>query len=280
MNTDGISRRGRFLAGALACTALLVTAGTVFAGTITGTAGNDNLAGTAKADKLVGRGGNDRLAGRGGNDVLLGGAGNDVLSGGVGNDLLVGGPGKDTLACGSGKDVARADRLDRVSRDCEVVTGIAEVAPPPPAPPPPAPAPPPPPPPTQAPVTAGSYQGQTQNGNYVFFTLTSSRAITGFRVNDLPDPCQPGGTLSGGEDFGDSTFPVGDDGTFDAAGKWDGSQVYGDIELTHWDGRITGRFDTATTANGTILMDYEFNYQGTHYTCSSGSITWSVTHQG
>ena len=131
-----------------------------------------------------------------------------------------------------------------------------------------------------APVTAGQYQGQTQNGNFVYFTVGSDRSITSFRVNDLPDPCQPGGTLTGGEDFGKSTFYVGNDGTFAAQGTWDGSQVNGDFELTHWDGKISGRFDTATNVSGSILMDYQFNYQGTHYTCSSGTISWSATKQG
>ena len=265
MNMNGFRRRGRFLVGALLSAALLVTTGTVWAGTITGTAGNDTLIGTAKNDKLVGKGGND---------TLLGGPGNDVLSGGPGNDILVGGPGHDVLSCGPGHDIARADKSDKVSSDCEVVTGIPAEAPPPPQPPPP-----PPPAPAPAPVTAGQYKGQTQNGNFVFFTVTSARTITSFRINDLPDPCQPGGTLTGGEDFGNSTFAIGDDAKFAAQGRWDGSQVNGDYELTHWDGQLAGQFNTATTVSGTILMNYEFNYQGTHYTCSSGNISWTASIQ-
>jgi Calx-beta domain len=40
---------------------------------------------------------------------------------------------------------------------------------------------------TAVPVTPGSYQGATQNGNFVVFTLMANRTITGFRVNDLPE---------------------------------------------------------------------------------------------
>ncbi len=133
---------------------------------------------------------------------------------------------------------------------------------------------------TAAPVTAGDYKGATQNGNYVFFTVTSNRAISGFRVNDLPDECDPGGIIYGGENFGDSTFPIGPNGSFSAQGSWDGSDVQGDVEWTHWDGKITGSFNAATTATGTILMNYELNYQGTHFRCSSGEVRWSASLLG
>jgi Calx-beta domain-containing protein len=129
-------------------------------------------------------------------------------------------------------------------------------------------------------ITTGSYKGSTQNGNYVFFTVNSNRTVTGFRVNDLPDQCQPGGEITGGEDFGDSSFTIGDDGSFAADGNWDGSSVSGDVEFTHWDGKITGQFSSANAASGTIVMNYALNYQGTHYTCSSGTVNWTASLQG
>jgi len=48
--------------------------------------------------------------------------------------------------------------------------------------------------------------------------------------------------------------------------------VNGDTEFTHWDGRISGRFDTATSVSGTIVMNYGLKYQGTALRCSSGEI--------
>ena len=58
----------------------------VVGGTITGTAGADNLVGTAGVDVISGLAGNDTLNGGGGNDTLDGGAGLDRLTGGAGND--------------------------------------------------------------------------------------------------------------------------------------------------------------------------------------------------
>ncbi|HEY2776463.1 MAG TPA: hypothetical protein VGI77_01035 [Gaiellaceae bacterium] len=108
--------------------------------TKTGNAKANTLLGTARNDTLRGLGGNDVLRGLGGNDLLLGGAGNDKLYGGAGNDQLLGGPGKDllygdagndtisardgahdTIHCGVGRDTVIADKIDTVSRDCEVV---------------------------------------------------------------------------------------------------------------------------------------------------------------
>jgi hypothetical protein len=97
--------------------AVLVAAlsGTVWAGTVLGTAKDDILKGSAGADTLLGNAGNDKLYGL---------AGADVLNGGPGNDLLVGGPGADTLVCGPGRDQATADAKDKVAKDCEVVRGL------------------------------------------------------------------------------------------------------------------------------------------------------------
>ena len=250
----------------LVCIALLAAA-TVGAATINGTAGNDTLRGGAKADKLTGKGGNDKLYGRGGSDVL---------AGGPGNDLLVGGPGADKLSCGAGQDTARGDAQDKIGSDCEVVKGVPAPAPEPtPAPqPPPAPTPP-----AVSPVTAGQYQGQTQNGNFVFLTVLGDRTVTGFRVNDLPEDCNGGLRLRGGSNYGRSVFRIQDDGTFAAEGRWDGSDPSGDAEWTHWDVKLSGKFDTATTVSGTIIENQELNYQGTHYACSSGEIRWTATLQ-
>ena len=257
-------KRRSSIATSIACVALLVATATVGAATINGTAGNNTLRGTAKADKLYGKGGNDKLYGLGGNDVLVGGAGNDVL---------VGGPGADRVSCGAGRDTARGDASDTIAKDCEVVKGVPTTEPPPTTPPPP-PAPPP-----IAPVTAGSWKGQTQNGNYVFFTVTSSRAVTAMRINDLPEDCNGGLRITGGDNFGNSTFAIRDDGTFAASGNWDGSDVQGDATWTHWDVTITGRFDTATSSSGTIVENYRLTYQGTAYQCSSGTISWTASLQ-
>lgn len=133
---------------------------------------------------------------------------------------------------------------------------------------------------TAVPVSAGSYKGATQNGNFVFFTLTPDRAITGFRVNDLPETCDPGARITGGIDLGDSVFHVSADGRIAVEGTWTGSAVQGDIEWTSEDTKITGVFATPTTVSGTIVERDELNYKGQHYKCSTGEISWSATRQG
>ena len=119
-----------------------------------------------------------------------------------------------------------------------------------------------------------------RSGNYVFLTVLPNRAITGFRINDLPCDCEPGGTLTGGENFGDSVFPILADATFAAEDTWTGSVVQGDIEWTYVYVKITGAFATPTSVAGTILIKYELNYKGTHFRCSSGEVRWSAALQG
>src|SRR5207302_1420596 len=97
---------------------------------------------------------------------------------------------------------------------------------------------------TAVPATPGSYQGATQNGNFVFFTLTANRTITGFRVNDLPETCDPFGLrLFGAIDFGNDVFPVNADGRISIEGTWSGSYKQGDAEWTNYYTKITGFFD-------------------------------------
>jgi hypothetical protein len=111
--THGVGKRAWPTAAVAILAAIAVTA--AGAATINGTTKNDTERGTAKADKLYGKGGNDKLYGL---------AGNDYLNGGAGNDVLTGGPGADTLVCGPGTDTAIADAHDKVSADCEKVTGL------------------------------------------------------------------------------------------------------------------------------------------------------------
>ena len=132
---------------------------------------------------------------------------------------------------------------------------------------------------TAAPVSAGSWQGATQEGNYVFFTVTPNRTITAFRTNSLTENCTDGSYLAGTVDWGSQEFPIADDGTFVATYRWSGSQVIGSVELTAETWKLTGSFTTATTISGTIALADELNYQGKHYSCS-GSVTFSATFQG
>ena len=57
-----------------------------YAGSYTGTSGNNTANGTSEEDTISGGGGNDTLNGNDGNDILNGGAGSDALNGGAGYD--------------------------------------------------------------------------------------------------------------------------------------------------------------------------------------------------
>jgi VCBS repeat-containing protein len=57
-----------------------------YAGTYTGTSGNNTATGTSEEDTISGGAGNDTLDGGNGNDILTGGTGSDTLVGGAGFD--------------------------------------------------------------------------------------------------------------------------------------------------------------------------------------------------
>jgi WD40 repeat protein len=90
---------------------------------IRGDLGRDYLDGGAGPDDLYGGRGDDQVYGRDGNDhVYTDMRGHDRVYAGSGNDVIDSGSGsRDVISCGSGRDTVRADRLDRVARDCERV---------------------------------------------------------------------------------------------------------------------------------------------------------------
>jgi hypothetical protein len=255
--------------------AMLLAAAAVGAATITGTPGNDTLRGGSGPDKLTGKGGRDNLYGAAGNDVLTGGrgrdrlygaAGNDALTGGRGNDLLVGGPGADKLSCGAGRDTARGDARDMIAAACEVIKGVPQIPPVPPV-----------------TLVPGSYQGETENGNPVFLTVRADRTFSGWQVfNDLPNNC---GHSPGGDWLVDTTFSIGNDGTFGARHSFrepERTAAYERGWLNQWDGGIVGQFDTATSISGTFQVDYDLeqrleHWPPAHIFCSTGRIKWSAT---
>jgi uncharacterized delta-60 repeat protein len=99
---------------------------------ILGGPGRDRLSGSSGADRLSAGSGNDAVSGGSGRDRLNGGTGRDRLNGGSGSDRISGGSGsdrinardrrRDRVDCGKGRDRVRADRVDRVARNCERVT--------------------------------------------------------------------------------------------------------------------------------------------------------------
>ena len=87
---------------------------------IRGGLGKDRLAGGDQADKIFGGPGDDGINGQAGRDVIRAGRGDDLI---IANDGQ-----RDVIRCGPGKDSVRADRRDRVSRDCERVVRVRPVS--------------------------------------------------------------------------------------------------------------------------------------------------------
>jgi hypothetical protein len=131
-----------------------------------------------------------------------------------------------------------------------------------------------------APVSPGNWQGDTQEANHVYFSVTSDRKMTGFQTNSITENCNGGSSyLAGSVNWGSQSFPIADDGTFSASYSWTGSQTINGIEYTAQTWKLTGTFATATTISGTIALTDELNYQGTHYSCA-GSVTFTAAFKG
>lgn len=92
--------------------------------TASGQSGNDTVEGDAGKDSLSGGGGKDKVIGGDGNDQVKGGGGADTLKGNAGKDAIKArGGGKDKVNCGGGKDEVTVDAKDKVSKNCEKVSG-------------------------------------------------------------------------------------------------------------------------------------------------------------
>ena len=101
---------------------------------VSGGSGKDRVSGGSSADRLSGGAGDDEVRGGTGNDRLSGGSGNDLIDGGTGASRIAGGGGRDRILaingrrdridCGKGVDRVRADRRDRVDRNCERVLRV------------------------------------------------------------------------------------------------------------------------------------------------------------
>ena len=92
---------------------------------VDGGSNNDVVSGGTGKDRVRGGTGNDRLFGGSGNDLIDAGSGTNRISGGAGRDRILATNGRrDRIKCGKGRDRVRADRRDRVDKDCERVLRV------------------------------------------------------------------------------------------------------------------------------------------------------------
>jgi hypothetical protein len=124
----------------------------------------------------------------------------------------------------------------------------------------------------------GSWQGATQEGNYVYFTVTPAGTITQFRTNSLTESCNGGLELSGGVSWGSQEWTIGSDGTVSAGYSGAVPPSSDGVEYTAETWKLTGTFTTATMS-GTLALSDDITYQGNSYSCS-GSVTFTASFQG
>jgi hypothetical protein len=129
-----------------------------------------------------------------------------------------------------------------------------------------------------SPLTAGNYKGTTQEANYLYFTVLPNRAITEFRLDSITENCNGYVRLKGSITWGTISFPIDNSGNFVAQSTWTGSDVEGDVEYTSNSWKVTGVFTSANAVTGSISLNDELNWQGTHYVCS-GSINFTAALQ-
>jgi hypothetical protein len=127
---------------------------------------------------------------------------------------------------------------------------------------------------TAVPVTAGSYKGLL-DGNFIFFDVLPDRTLTGMRFNYFREDCSGGIYIYGTLEMGSRRLPIGADGSFRFTRSETGT-VSGAPASFYFE--IGGRFE-GINATGTVLATSQFDHQGTHYNCSSGTKTWTASLQ-
>jgi hypothetical protein len=127
---------------------------------------------------------------------------------------------------------------------------------------------------TSVPVTVGTYKGLLE-GNFIFFDVNSDRTVSGFRSNYIREDCNGNLYIYGTVSWGSSHRPIAADGTFAFGGTSNGTVGGNPATFTN---AVTGRFD-GTNATGTYTASAEFDYQGTHYRCTSGTKPWTAALQ-
>ena len=131
--------------------------------------------------------------------------------------------------------------------------------------------------PPQVEVTPGSYKGQTQTGDFVFFDVLTDRTIRGFRANDLRQECDGPLIIYGPLDFGPTPNPIRPDGGFlyqyDGPGSIRGEK--GELFPATFHIKVAGSIQGSSAA-GTASFSSEFDFEDRHWRCSSGEKTWTA----
>lgn len=133
---------------------------------------------------------------------------------------------------------------------------------------------------TAAPVSVGNWQGKTQDGEFIYFTVQPDRSLTLLRANNLSETCSdPNVETLGALDFGPAVIPIAADGTFLIQGSSDVPETNGDLTVNSWTWKVTGTFTSATAMNGTLVFTENDTYKGNPMTCAA-NLTYSAALVG
>jgi hypothetical protein len=135
---------------------------------------------------------------------------------------------------------------------------------------------PPPPPPPEPKVQPGHYCGFTDQGKSICFDVSSdSSSIANYKTESIVD-CSPSSRWIWTIGFTDSA-PIGPDLTFTYTFNGGLTSTDGKTSDITANYTLKGTFDTAGNASGTIALNsIAFDYQGTHYSCSSAPYAWKA----
>ncbi len=132
--------------------------------------------------------------------------------------------------------------------------------------------------PPASPVTAGSYKGSTQDGNFVYFTMTANRQMMDWRTNDLTEQCNAGYYIPGSVSLQGSgiLIQIDDLGHFDYVADGTVTLSSGSPDKYHFEiaGNVSG-----TNVSGTVVTNEGFDYNGIHLICASPVTSWTATLQ-
>jgi hypothetical protein len=128
-------------------------------------------------------------------------------------------------------------------------------------------------------AAAGNWQGVTQNGDNIYFAVTSDEKETQIRVNNISEDCGGGGEFQVEPNFGTLWAQIRPDGSYNYQTTWTGSETDGNFTFTSETDTFKGQFSTTTAMTGTIGLADQFTYNGTAYSCGA-TLTFSATLQG
>src|SRR5205823_2029027 len=124
----------------------------------------------------------------------------------------------------------------------------------------------------------GHYEDKDSQNELIAMDVNADGvSLTNLHTGQTNEFCNDGASLYGGYlNYGTSVFPIAGDGSFSVNSAGTGSVSGFPSTYTI---AINGTFSGAS-ASGTLVVTTSFDAGGTHYSCTSGSVTWTAPKTG